>query len=126
MASSFDILPWLLLFFPLLGVVINGFLGPRLGRRWVSRVGPGVVLLSFLTTLIPVLGLIQMPGTFESHSRLFTWIAAGSFKVEASLLLDPLSPALAFSSMSIPRVTWLRTRALPAFSRCSICLSSPC
>jgi NADH-quinone oxidoreductase subunit L len=95
MASSFDILPWLLLFFPLLGVVINGFLGPRLGRRWVSRVGPGVVLLSFLTTLIPVLGLIQMPGTFESHSRLFTWIAAGSFKVEASLLLDPLSLVMA-------------------------------
>ncbi len=89
--DSFDILPWLLLLFPLLGVLVNGLLGRRLGRRVVSLVGPAVVLASFLTALVPLLGLLQSPGEFESHSRLFTWIAVGKFQVEASLLLDPLS-----------------------------------
>lgn len=87
----FDVLPWLVLLFPLLGVIVNGFFGKRLGRRGVSLVGPGVVLASFLVALIPLLGLLQSPGEFESHSRLFTWIAVGKFQVEASLLLDPLS-----------------------------------
>jgi len=89
--GSFDRLPWLLLLFPLLGVIINGFFGRRLGRKGVSLVGPGMVLLSFLLALPPLLGLIQSPGEFELHSRLFTWIAVGKFEVEASLLLDPLS-----------------------------------
>ncbi len=91
----FDPLPWLLLLFPLLGVVANGFFGRRLGRRGISLVGPGVVLLSFLTALIPVLGLLQSSVEFESHSRLFTWIAVGRFEVEAALLLDPLSLVMA-------------------------------
>ena len=89
--GSFDLLPWLLLLFPLLGVIVNGFFGRRLGRRVVSLVGPGMVLLSFLVALISVFGLIHSPGEFESHSRLFTWIAVGTFQIEASLLLDQLS-----------------------------------
>jgi len=93
--GSFDLLPWLLLLCPLVGVIINGFLGKRLGRKVVSLAGPGVVLLSFLLTLIALLGLIQSPDEFESHSRLFTWIAVSDFEVEASLLLDPLSLVMA-------------------------------
>ena len=89
--DSFDILPWLLLLFTLAGMIVNGFWGKQLGRRIVSLVGPGAVLLSFLTALIPLFGLLQSPGEFESHSRLFTWIAIGKFQVEASLLLDQLS-----------------------------------
>jgi NADH-quinone oxidoreductase subunit L len=87
----FDKLPWLFLLFPLLGVIINGFFGRRLGRKGISLVGPGMVLLSFLSALPPLLRLIRSPGEFELHSRLFTWIAVGNFQVEASLLLDPLS-----------------------------------
>jgi NADH-quinone oxidoreductase subunit L len=93
--GSFDLLPWLLLLCPLVGVIINGFFGKRLGRKVVSLAGPGVVLLSFLLALIALLGLIQSPGGFESHSRLFTWISVGDFEVEASLLLDPLSLVMA-------------------------------
>lgn len=89
--GSFDKLPWLLLLFPLLGVIINGFFGRRLGRKGVSLVGPGVVLVPFLLALILLFGLRQSPGEFEPSSPLFTWIAIGSFQVEASLLLDPLS-----------------------------------
>jgi NADH-quinone oxidoreductase subunit L len=89
--ETFDVIPWLLLLFPLLGVIVNGLFGRRLGRRGVSLVGPGVVLIAFALAVIPLLGLLQSPGEFESHSRLFTWIAVGKFQVEASLLLDPLS-----------------------------------
>jgi NADH-quinone oxidoreductase subunit L len=89
--ETFDVIPWLLLLFPLLGVIVNGLFGRQLGRRGVSLVGPGVVLIAFALAVIPLLGLLQSPGEFESHSRLFTWIAVGKFQVEASLLLDPLS-----------------------------------
>ena len=33
---------------PLLGAVVNGLLGRRLGRANVNLIGPGVVLASFL------------------------------------------------------------------------------
>ncbi|UCC63961.1 MAG: NADH-quinone oxidoreductase subunit L, partial [Anaerolineae bacterium] len=89
--ASFDLLPWLLLLFPLLGVIVNGFFGARLGRSVVRWVGPGVVLLSFLTALISLLDLFRSPDQFELYSHLFTWIAVGEFQVKASLLLDPLS-----------------------------------
>ena len=35
---------WIIPAFPLLGVVLNAFLGYRLGRRFVNIVGPGVVV----------------------------------------------------------------------------------
>jgi len=89
--ASFDLLPWLLLLFPLLGVIVNGFWGARLGRSAVRWLGPGVVLLSFLTALIPLLDLFRSPDQFELYSHLFTWIAVGEFQAKASLLLDPLS-----------------------------------
>ena len=38
---------WLIPFFPLLGAVINGFFGKKLGDRTVSVVACGAVLLSF-------------------------------------------------------------------------------
>ncbi|MFZ5918467.1 MAG: NADH-quinone oxidoreductase subunit L [Chloroflexota bacterium] len=93
--DSFDILPWLLLLFPLLGVIVNGFFGARLGRRVVSWLGPGVVLLSFLTALLPLIDLLGGAEAFGLHSRLFTWITVGKFQVEAALLLDELSLVMA-------------------------------
>jgi len=93
--DSFDILPWLLLLFPLLGVIVNGFFGARLGRRVVSWLGPGVVLLSFLTALLPLIDLLGGVEEFGLHSRLFTWITVGKFQVEATLLLDELSLVMA-------------------------------
>ena len=38
---------WLVPALPLLGVLLNGFLGPRLGKGFVKVVGPLVVFAAF-------------------------------------------------------------------------------
>jgi NADH-quinone oxidoreductase subunit L len=83
---------WLAIAFPLVGVLLNGLLGRRLGRRFVSIVGPGVVALAFLVGLFSALDLLAFP----PHDRavvvpLWDWITIGTFRVGMSLLADPLS-----------------------------------
>lgn len=83
---------WLAMAFPLAGVLLNGLAGRRLGRRFVSLVGPGVVLLAFIVGLFSMLDLLAFP----AHDRavvvtLWNWISIAAFRVEMSLLADPLS-----------------------------------
>jgi NADH-quinone oxidoreductase subunit L len=83
---------WLVLAFPLLGVIINAFFGRRLSRRAVGYVACGSVGLSFLTSLALFAALIQLPAESRLFEKaLFTWLAAGDFIVEATLRVDPLS-----------------------------------
>ncbi len=80
---------WLILLFPILGVLINGFLGRRIGKTWVGRVACTAVGLSFLVGVGAFLTLLG-----EDHGRtvpLFSWIAVGDFRIEAALLVDQLS-----------------------------------
>jgi len=80
---------WLTLLFPLLGVVINGFVGNRTGKKWVGRVACGTVGLSFLVTVGMFLALLG-----EENGQtvpLFSWITVGDFKVELAILVDRLS-----------------------------------
>jgi len=83
---------WLILAFPLIGVVGNIFLGGRLGRRFVSVLSCGVVGFSFLVSVAALFELLAVEPSlrhFEKH--MFSWFLSGSFKVEAALLVDPLS-----------------------------------
>ncbi len=83
---------WLMLLFPLLGVLINAFFGRRIGKRAVSWVACSAIGLSFLVALGVLMGTAGSTGV---EQPLFTWISAGSFHVEFSLLLDPLSALMA-------------------------------
>ena len=79
---------WILLF-PLLGVVVNGFFGRRIGKKWVGRVACGAVGFSFL---VGVGVFFAMLGEEHGHTvSLFSWIAVGDFQIEAALLVDQLS-----------------------------------
>jgi len=81
---------WLAIAFPLVGVLINGFFGKKLGRTLNGLIGVGTVALSFA---LGVLVFMQVPG-LPDHARtvkLWEWITIGSLKIEASLLVDPLS-----------------------------------
>jgi NADH-quinone oxidoreductase subunit L len=83
---------WLAIAFPLAGMLLNGLLGRRLGRGFVSLVGPGVVALAFLVGFFSGLDLLAYP----PHDRavvvtLWDWITIGTFRIEVSLLADPLS-----------------------------------
>ena len=78
-----------ILLFPLLGVLINGFIGNRIGKKWVGRVACAAVGLSFAVAVGVLFTLLG-----EEHGRtvpLFSWITVGDFQIEAALLVDQLS-----------------------------------
>ena len=83
---------WLAIALPLAGVLLNGLLGRRLGRGFVSLVGPGTVGLAFVVGLFSMLDLLAFPIHDRSVSvTLWDWITIGPFRVGMSLLADPLS-----------------------------------
>ena len=86
---------WLIPFFPLIGVILNGLLGKKFGDKFVSWVGTSVIGLSFLTSCIFLLNLISASPVENSYvQKLFVWIAAGNLVVEAGLILDHLSAVM--------------------------------
>src|SRR4051794_13544916 len=88
---------WLVPLCPLVGVLLNGFLGPRLGKRFVSVVGPAVVLAAFGVSIGVLIALLNLPP--EQRARdvtLYHWITAAStsgpsLDVPFGFRIDPLS-----------------------------------
>jgi NADH-quinone oxidoreductase subunit L len=75
---------------PLIGFLINGIFGKQLGKKAVGLVASGAMLLSFLISL----GIFFELRSSEIPSHTFTffeWIKVGSFQIDFSFLLDPLS-----------------------------------
>lgn len=83
---------WLVPLFPLIGVVINGFIGSRLPEKVVGTIGSLMVGLSFL---VGVGAFFQLLGFAPDHRvvevPVFTWLVSGAFKASATILVDPLS-----------------------------------
>ena len=82
---------WLIPALPLAGAAVNLFLGKRLGRRagWLAS---ALVGASFVVGVAVLLDLLSLPAEARHHVvDLFEWIAAGSFRLEANLLVDPLA-----------------------------------
>jgi NADH-quinone oxidoreductase subunit L len=77
--------------FPLLGVLFNIFVGPRLGRKAVNLVAPGVVFLSFIFSFA---AFLQLPPEGALVDTVYTWITAGTLQVEVALRVDPLSATM--------------------------------
>src|SRR5262245_30512879 len=80
---------------PLVGAVINGLLGKRLGEKVVgfiacASVGISAILafLSFneLLAAAPIAG-----GARRIHEPIFTWLKVGNFQADFAYMLDPLS-----------------------------------
>ena len=81
---------WLIPAFPLLGFLLNGFLGKIFGTRFVSFVGPMSVGLAFLQSLVLFFEMLRTEG-HQIIENLYTWMAAGSFQVNISFQVDELS-----------------------------------
>lgn len=99
---------WLIPFFPLVGVVVNGLLGRKLENinksivHWVACVCVG---LSFLFTIITFFQLLSLP----ADERLlqytwFTWIKSGAFSSSVAYQIDPLSMVMC---LFVTGVGWL-------------------
>jgi len=86
----------LILLFPLLGAMINGFFGKKMSDKIVSFIGCTSIGLSFIIVLLNFFQLLTFPEDSRqiTHS-IFTWISSGSFNVNFALLFDPLSAIMA-------------------------------
>jgi NADH-quinone oxidoreductase subunit L len=83
---------WIILALPLAGAAINGLLGKRWPQSAVNSVALGSVSLAFLAVAELVrefshLGADQIPYV----GNYFTWMVAGSFRVDFSLQVDQLT-----------------------------------
>ena len=87
---------WLMLFFPALGALLMALFGTRLGRRPISWLAPGMVLLSFAVASWLFVTMLGMPVEERSHEVvLWSWMTSGSFHVDVALLIDQLSITMA-------------------------------
>ncbi|HXX36206.1 MAG TPA: NADH-quinone oxidoreductase subunit L, partial [Thermodesulfobacteriota bacterium] len=87
---------WLIPVFPAIGFLINGLFGRSLGKKVVSWVGPSVIGLSFLTSILVFRELIGMPVTERHFEKvIFDWVVSGSFQTVIGYQIDPLSILMA-------------------------------
>jgi NADH-quinone oxidoreductase subunit L len=80
----------LLVLLPLLGFLLNGTLGRRLGPTFVSVVGCGLPALAFLVTL-QAWRTLEAGGGEPIIETVFTWALIGQHHFEISFYLDRLS-----------------------------------
>ncbi len=76
--------------FPLIGFLINGFFGKKIGKSVSGIIASVSILASFI---LSVLIFVELNGSEEkSHIvNLFSWINSGNLKIPFEFLVDPLS-----------------------------------
>jgi NADH-quinone oxidoreductase subunit L len=89
---------WLVLLFPLAGVLSNAILGRWLGRRAVAIIASLAVAAAFLVAVLVFFEMLSLPAEAPDGSNgrrriipLFTWLVSGDYVIQASILLDQLS-----------------------------------
>jgi NADH-quinone oxidoreductase subunit L len=84
----------LVVLLPLAGFVLNGLLGPRLGKGFVNVVGCGLPILAFLATVRAFLQLQGGDGSALVETA-YTWATVGDFDFEIGFYFDRLSAVMA-------------------------------
>ncbi len=83
---------WLIPFFPLLGVIINGLIGIRFPKGLVGVIGSLTIFSSFVVACGIFWELIhRAPDDRVIEAVLWQWIPAGDLMVNLGFLVDPLS-----------------------------------
>lgn len=80
-------------FAPLIGALLCGFLGKKLGEKFVSIVACSSVGVSMVLSFYAFFAhLLPLPeGQRQVKDFFFTWIEVGTFRADFAYLLDPLS-----------------------------------
>ncbi len=80
---------------PLIGFLLNGLLGKKLGKTFVSYVGCTTVGMAFIVAVVLVHSLLSMP-PHDRHmvQTLWSWMAVGNLRVDLSFMLDQLSAVM--------------------------------
>src|SRR3954463_12884728 len=83
---------WVIIALPALGAAVLLLLGNDRTRGWAHLLGCATVLLSFLISLVAFIALLgRDDNSRQVGQTLYTWVDAGSFKVQFGLLYDPLT-----------------------------------
>jgi NADH-quinone oxidoreductase subunit L len=85
-------LTWIVVL-PLIGFLVNGLLGPRLGPRFVSAVGCGLPLLAFAIVLTCFVDLGARDAAFVETA--YRWAMIGDRTFEISFYFDRLGAVMA-------------------------------
>jgi NADH-quinone oxidoreductase subunit L len=83
----------LIVLLPLAGFVLNGLIGPRAGRGFVSVVGCGLPILAFLAAIRAFLQLRSMDATALVETA-YTWVVVGDTSFDISFYFDRLSAVM--------------------------------
>ena len=84
----FSLVPWII-FFPVIGLLINMIFGGRLSEKVIGTVASGAVILSFIVALLQVVSLINYPE--GAVVPLAEWIRIGTLNIRWSFQVDTLS-----------------------------------
>jgi len=92
-ASGVTTLAWLLVALPLLGAAILLF-GGRRTNRFGPALATGLSWASFVLGAVIFISMLSRPSALRAENLfLYNWIPAGSFQLEAGMLIDQLSMA---------------------------------
>ncbi len=81
-----------ILIFPLLGFLVNGLIGKRLGNKAVGWIANSAVFISFALVVYIFIQLLSMaPDSRLITDTVYTWINSGSLTVDFKLMIDPLT-----------------------------------
>ena len=81
-----------IVFLPLLGSIISGFFGYKIGNR------NSQLITSFFVSVSAILSLFIFYKTlgegYSSNKLIFNWISSGNFNVNWSIYIDPLTSVM--------------------------------
>lgn len=77
---------------PLLGSIIAGFFGRRIGRKWSHRAAIAGVSIAFFLSLW-VLKLVVMDGATYNQA-VYQWLQVGSLSIEVGFMVDSLTAVM--------------------------------
>ncbi len=86
--QAFNLVPWII-FFPVIGLLLNIALGRRLGERFVATVGIGAALGAFVVAVLQALSLQAHPEAVIV--QLADWIGIGTLQIPWAFRVDTLS-----------------------------------
>lgn len=82
----------LIILAPLIGATILGLIGKKLGERLIGLIACSTVAISAVVSIYLFINHhAQLEEGHKFYDYLFTWISVGTFRADASLLLDSLS-----------------------------------
>jgi len=80
---------------PLLGFLVNAFLGKRLPKSTAGGLASAAMLAAFGVSVVAVWRLAALPADARAiEQTVYTWIASGDFVLDLTLRLDPLSAVM--------------------------------